>query len=46
MPTRLQPTTTADLEAEPEGPTYRLSVTQYHQMKDEGILLDAVELLA
>jgi Uma2 family endonuclease len=45
MSTSLQPTTPAELEAEPDGPTYRLSVAQYHRMRDEGILLDPVELL-
>lgn len=45
MSIRPQPTTPTDLEDEPEGPTYRLSVAQYRRMKDEGILLDPVELL-
>jgi Uma2 family endonuclease len=45
MTTELQPTTADDLEAEPDEPTYRLSVAQYHRMRDEGILLDPVELV-
>ena len=40
-----QTTTEADDETEIAGPTYRLSVDQYHRMRDEGILLDPVELL-
>jgi Uma2 family endonuclease len=45
MATELQTDLSTDLESEPEGPTYRLSVSQYHRMRDEGILLDSVELL-
>ena len=45
MSISLQPTTPGDLESEPEGPTYPLSVDQYHRMRDEGILVDPVELL-
>jgi Uma2 family endonuclease len=40
-----QTATEADDEAETAGPTYRLNVDQYHRMRDEGILLDSVELL-
>jgi Uma2 family endonuclease len=47
MSTSLRPTTPAELEAEPEEPTYRLSVAQYRSMKTAGILTkeDRVELL-
>ncbi len=47
MSISLQPTTPPDREAEPVGPTYRLSVDQYHRIKREGILTrdDRVELL-
>jgi hypothetical protein len=47
MPTRLQHATAADLEGEPDGPTYRLSVGQYRSMKNTGIITreDRVELL-
>jgi Uma2 family endonuclease len=47
MTTELQPTTADDLEAEPDEPTYRLSVAQYRLMKNVGIISkeDRVELL-
>jgi len=47
MSTSLEPTKPAELEAEPEEPTYRLSVAQYRMMKTVGILPkdDRVELL-
>ncbi|WP_435009090.1 Uma2 family endonuclease [Tundrisphaera lichenicola] len=46
MSISLHPTTPAESEADPNGPTYRLSVEQYHRMKREGILTkdDRVEL--
>jgi Uma2 family endonuclease len=45
MATEPQTASPNDLEDEPEGPTYRLSIAQYYRMRDEGILLDSVELL-
>jgi hypothetical protein len=48
MSISLHPDDEADstvLDIESQGPTYRLSVDQYHRMRDAGILVDPVELL-
>ena len=46
MPISLQPTMPAELEAEPDGPTYRLSDDQYRRTIEAGIIpeADGVEL--
>ena len=45
MSSSLQQDTSADFDEDEIGPTYRLSLDQYHRMRDEDILLDPVELL-